>query len=355
MSYPIPPEATPPWTTGDATRSAEPSAPGPPTVDMTSSREMRAWLEQLHQQNYKLGLQNRALGIALIFGAIATLLVFWTLYHSTIGAYAVLDKLKAEQHPASPGRIHVSFQVTRPGQVFYRRESAGCGTEMIDCFHTVGAMDRPWSWPYTPGEDLVVTVWYRSWFLRRRRVWRFPTTQRLDVVMLIDTSQSMGRSIQDLKTQCTRFSERVLEEGWEPRYAVIAFGPRNIEPWLYCRGPTDDVLEFIVAVDQMPRFPESPTHGSALDALEEALSLPFEADSTRRFFLVTNRGCREENVRDTRGTQIAERLARKHVRLDVFSLPEWQSDYEALLGTAGHFHPLDQFGQWVSQGRIVED
>ncbi len=320
-----------------------------------ASPEMQAWLEQLQRQAHHLGLQNRALTVAVAIGLLAAIVVLWVLYRSTSGAYAAIDGLTAMQNSASPGRIDFSFRVASPGQVFYRRSSGGQVSEMIDHFHATGDLTRAWSWDYSPGDDILVTAWYRSWFVRRSREWRFPTSNRLDVVMLIDTTQSMGSDIQHLKTQCTQFSERVSKQGWQLRYAVIAFGSRETKPWLYRQDPTDDTLEFIVAVDQMPRFPDGPTLGSSLDALEEALAMPFQEDSTRRYFLATDNGYHATTDRGATAAMLAERLARKRVRLDVFSLPEWRADYELLLGAAGRFYPLERFGQVMPQGQVLED
>jgi hypothetical protein len=322
---------------------------------MAASPEMRAWLEQLQQQDHKLGLQNRALVVALALGVTITLVVLWTLYRSTVGAYAALDRLQAVQHPVCPGRIDFSFHVTRPGQIFYRRSSGGRVTEMIDTFHTVGNLERPWSWSYTPGEAIVVTAWYRSWLLRRSRQWQFPTTRRLDIVMLLDTTESMGSSLQHIKKQCADFSEGVVLQGWQPHYAVVAFGSRENEPWLYRHGPTDDMVEFMVAIDQVPRFPDGPSPGAALDALEEALSMPFEKGSTRRVFLITDQGFHPATRQGTTAAKISERLVQKRVRLDVFSRPQFRSDYEVLLSTVGRFYPLERFGQLMTPGQVLED
>ena len=326
-----------------------------PPGDMMASPEMQAWLEQLQRRAHRLGLQNRALTGAVAAGVFAAIVAIWGLYRATFGAYASLDGLTAEQNPASPGRIEFSFRVASPGRVFYRRSSGGRVSEMVDYFHEAGVPSRAWSWDYSPGEDILVTAWYRSWFVRRSRIWRFPTSNRLDVVMLIDTTQSMGSNIQDLKTQCTQFSERVSRQGWHVRYAVMAFGSRETKPWLYRQDPTDDTLEFIVAVDQMPRFPDGPTLGSALDALEEALRMPFQEGSARRYFLVTDNGYHATTDRGATAAMLAERLAQKRIRLDVFSLPKWRADYELLLGTAGRFYPLERFGQLMPQGQVLED
>ncbi len=355
MSYPPPPDAPNPTPSSGGASPVAASAPGAPSADMSASPEMRAWLEQLQRQDHKLGVQNRALSVALAVGIVAALVVLWLLYRATVGAYASLDGLTAEQHPSSPGRIDFSFRVTRPGQVHYRRTSNGRVTEMVDYFRTAGDQNRSWSWSYTPGEELLVTAWYRSWLRRRRRTWRFPTSRRLDVVMLIDTTESMGASIQHLKTHCTDFSERVIEQGWEPRYAVLAFGSREADSWLYRQGPTDDMLEFIVAVDEMPRFPDGPALGSSLDALEAALEMPLERGSTRRFFLVTDNGFHPETGEGAAPDQISERLARRRIRLDVFSLSPWRDDYAPLLGTAGRFYPLERFGKLMTHGHVLED
>lgn len=332
--------------------------PGPPTADMRSSPEMKAWLERLQQQDRTLGRQNRALAVALAAGIAIAIVVLWLGYRSTIGAYAALGGLAAEQHPAHPGRIDFSFRVARPGQVHFRRVSGDRVNERIDHFSARGEFNREWSWDYAPGADLVVTAWYRSWFLRRRQTWRFPTARRLDVVLLIDTSQAADVDIPRAKRHCTAFAERVLKQGWQPRYSVVAFGTREADPWSYVRGPTDDLLEFVVAIDQMPRFPgdsDEGHEGLSLDALEEALAIPLAEGSTRRFVLVTDRGFPPETRDGTATADIAEALARNRIRLDVFSEPETRAAYAPLLGDVGRFYPLARFGPLLTQAHVLED
>ncbi len=322
---------------------------------MQNSPELRAWLEQLQEQDHKLGRQNRVLMAILATSILAALIVLWTLYRSTVGGYAALDDVSAIQNPANPGRIDFSFRVARAGQVSYQRRCGARVSEMADYFHTTGETSRSWSWTYTPGEDLVATIWYRCWFLRRRQVWRFPTSRLLDVVVLIDTSQSMGTSIQQIKTPCSEFSERMIREGWQPRYSIVAFGSEDAKPWLHCEPPTNDPLDFIVAVDQVPRFADGPSLGGSLSALEEALSTPLREGSARRFVLITDNGYHPTTDKGATAASIAERLAQKHIRLDVFSSPQWQAEYAPLVGAAGHFYPLERFRDVMAEGHLLED
>ena len=348
---------TPPPEAGrsPAITSGSPPAPGPPMVDMSASPEMQAWLEQLRLQDRKLGAQNRVLAAVLAVGVVALLGVLWALYSSTIGAYAQIDGVTAEQHPADPGRIVFSFRVTRPGRVVYRRSSGDRVTEMADSFSSTGDLTRPWTWSYTPGDDIVVTTWFRSGLFRRSRTWRFPTSRRIDIVMLVDTSQSTTSRLRDFKKRCARFAERLPSRGWRPRFGLVAFGGRNSEPRVWSRDLSANFLDFMVAMDEMPRFPDGPTQGAALDALEAALSMPFARDTTRWFFLMTDAGYRDPTRGGVTADQVAKKLAEKRVRLDVFSLPEWKSDYEPLLGGAGRFFSLARFGQLLAQEQVLED
>ncbi len=316
---------------------------------------MQAWLEKLQQQDRSLGRQNRVLTIALAAGIAIAIIVLWLGYRSTLGAYAALGDLTAEQHPAHPGRIDFSLRVARPGQVHFRRISGNRLAERIDHFSARGEFRREWAWDYAPGEELVVTAWYRSWFLRQRQTWRFPTTRRLDVVLLVDTSQAADLDVPRVKRHCTAFAERLLKQGWQPRYSIVAFGSREAEPWSYVRGPTDDLLEFIVALDQMPRFPGSSDEGSSLDALEEALAIPLAEGSTRWFILVTDRGLQPETQGGAAMSDIAEALARNRIRLDVFAEPETRTAYAPLLGDVGRFYRLATFGPVMTQGHVLED
>ncbi len=184
---------------------------------------------------------------------------------------------------------------------------------------------------------------------------QFPTYGHADLVILIDATGSMERSIAELKAKCRTFSERLNAQELSHRLALIGFGDCAEEQWLDRHDFTSDVTQFQEAVAQLKRFDGGDLPESALDALEEALALPFRDHAIRQFYLVTDAPYHEPSRSGATAEAIAARLAEARVVLYVFSRPGLEPAYRKLLGEVGRFQEVESFGRLLQEGRVLED
>jgi len=322
---------------------------------MMASAEMQAYLAQLRDEERRIGVRNKVLWGSLGAGLLVLLLILWGVYRATVGAYAVIDELEVRQHPVDQGRLDIHFRVLSPGKVHCRRVSGGVQTDVIDHFDKASTVDRPWSWTYRPGKPIELTLWYRRGLLRRTYRASFPTTDRADVVILADTTGSMSPYLDELKRKCAEFSAQLTRQALQHRFALLGFGDTAEGPWLDRHDFTADVGQFAAAVENVKRFDGGDFPESALDALEEALRLPYDEGALRRFYLVTDAEYHEPTRTGLSAEQIAKRLADQQIMLWVFSKRQFEADYARLLGETGKFQEIEHFGQVLSEGRLLGD
>ena len=333
----------------------QPAPIGPPAVDMMASGEVQNWLRRLQAENRKVGRRNKVLWWALGAGVLLLVAALWIVHHWTIGAYAVIDRIEISQHPANQGRLRIKFQVLSPGKVYCRRTSGPVEADLIDSFDQPCTVDRPWSWTYTPGHEIDLTLWYRGGPVRRSFKQSFPTADRADIVILMDTTGSMSPYINELKAKCAAFSEKLNKKALKHRFALIGFGDAEQRPWIDTHPPTENLNAFVRSVGEVKRFDGGDLPESALDALEEALKLPFDEGALRRFYLVSDATYHAPARSGATAEEIAARLEAANVMLCVFSEAEFEADYAKLLGETGRFREIENFGKVLSEGRVLED
>jgi len=329
--------------------------PKQPPGNLANSAEVQAWIKKLEAENQNLGRRNRALLGALAAVLVVWLVVVWGVYQSAVRSYAVLDDVTVSRHPANQGRVDFSFRVVKPGKVYYRRSSGNIHTTVIDYFDRPEQVQRNWSWVYEPGKDIEVALTYRGSLLRSTQSLRLPTSPRADIVVLVDTTGSMSRYIHMLKEKCIGFSRQLKAQALEHRFALIGFGDIEETDWIDRREFTASAEEFQRHVASLKRFDGGDVPESALDAMNVALSLPFDPQAVRRFYLVTDAPFHEAARSKTSVADLTDRLKKENVLLSVFGRAEFRKDYERLLGDSGRFQELEEFGTVLSEGRILED
>lgn len=327
----------------------------PPRVDMMASREMQEWIARLEAQSRRLGVRNKYLAAALGLALLLLLAILWAVHHATVGAYAALDNVQISHDPANQAKVLFTFRVTSPGKVYYRRTSGDISTDLIDYFHTPGDAQRAWSWAYEPGRNIEVALWARRGLVRQTRCEEFPTTNRADIVFLIDTTGSMSRSIAELQEKCLAFSEALGKQALVCRFALLGFGDARQGPWLDKYDFTSDVGVLRNSVAGIKRFDGGDLPESALDALEQGMSLSFTPGAMRLFYLVTDAPYHDPARSGASGAEVARRLQAASVLLYVFSRREFQGDYARLIGESGRFQEIGGFGKVLSEGCILED
>ncbi len=320
-----------------------------------NSAEIQAWIASLEAQTKSLGKRNRYLGVLFVVGLLIFLAVLGLLYQAAVRSYAVLEDVQISRQPANQGRLKISFQVVQPGKVYFHRRSGTNQTEVIDTFKAAGVQERQWSWVYEPGKDIDVFLRYRGPLWRRSQRAAFPTAERADIVMLIDTTGSMSRSIATLKDKCVQFSEALKQKQLKHRFALIGFGDTHESEWKDQYDFTTDVEVFKESVAGIKRFDGGDLPESALDAIEAALALPFDEQATRRFYLVTDAPFHDPSQSGVSAVDLAKRLAEKQVLLSIFTRQAFAADYQQLLADSGSVQAIEDFGQVLSEGRILED
>jgi hypothetical protein len=267
----------------------------------------------------------------------------------------VLGSLEIAQNPASQGRVEIAFDVRRPGRVFLSRRSGGVTTEVMDYFEHTGHQTRSWSWLFEPGEPIDVRVRYRGSIWSREQTRIFPTSSKADIVILIDTTGSMNRSIATLRDRCVQFSAAMRQQRIQHRFALVGFGDTSETDWRDVRPFTDDVAVFRTGVEGLRRFDGGDLPESSLDALLAALALPFDPQAMRRFYLVTDAQFHAPAKSGESAAMVAEKLLEQRVLLQVFTQPDLRGEYQTLVGSAGRVQTIADFGQVLSEGRILED
>jgi hypothetical protein len=334
----------------DATR---PRRPGPPGT--STSSEIQAWIASLEAQHKSLGKRNRYLGVFLGLGLLLLAVILWWLYQAGVRSYAVLEEVQIARHPANQARLQISFRVVTPGKVYFRRRSGQIEAEVIDYFKTPGKQVRQWSWIYEPGQDIHVSLVYRGLLWRKGRAQTFPTAKQADIVVLMDTTGSMSRSIATLQEKCGAFSQALQAKQLQHRFALIGFGDTSEDEWLDRHEFTGDVRQFQQAVAGIRRFDGGDLPESALDALEAALTLPFAQRATARLYLVTDAQYHEPAKSGATAADLVKKMAERQILLNVFTRREFFADYQKLTAGSGNVQTLEEFGQVLSEGRVLED
>jgi hypothetical protein len=336
-----------------ALKSGEPKEPRKPASYDKASPEIRAYMDQLQEDEQEAIRYDKQLLGVLGVCLLLLLLVWWGVRRGSTGSYAALDDIQVEQNPIDEGRFDIKFNVTRPGKVFFERASGAFKAERTDTFESPGEVERSWSWYYQPGKNAELTIHYRSGIFHKTFTKSFPTSSSVDVVVLMDTTPTMDSSIEQLQKECFKFSDLVEKRGLHVRYALLGFGDRNERLWFDQCPLTNDDKKFHDAVVKLRRFEGGDIPDSALDALEKALELKFDGKSNRRFYLVTDAPYQEPTRSGATAETIAEELKKRRVMLRVFSILEFKASYEKLLGDTGRFMPLQTFGQVLGEARVL--
>ena len=330
----------------------------PPIVSTAISTprfDLGGKVRELERADTSIKRRNRFLLLMLLLGIVVVILVAWGVYQTEVGSYAVLSGVEITRHSMHQGQIQIKFRVESPGQVRYRRVSGGIEAEVVDYFNKSDEYTRSWSWVYEPGKPIKVNLRSRSGFFRADKSASFPTAEGADIVVIMDTTGSMSRSISQLKDKCVSFSEQLKKQQLKHRFALIGFGDVEDGIWIDSRPFTADAKRFRSDVAGVKRFDGGDLPESSLDALEAALDLPYAEGAVRRLYLVTDAVFHEPTSTGKTVAEIARRLEHDKVLLSVFSRPEFEKDYAPLLGTDGRFGEIEEFGRVLAEGRILED
>ena len=358
LSEPFEPPVPPVPRTQSA--ASAPSGNGPPPVAGDKPKdEVQAWSDYLEVAARQLAVRNFFLRILLVCGVLLLLGLLGLIYYWRVGQYAVVRDLTIVQNPCNQGQIDISMEVVRPGKVYCRRVSGKNRTDLVDVYHESGTYTRPWSWTDQPGKPIDVSVWRRAWGVCWKTRATFPTANKIDIVILIDTTGSMDGYLKELKEKCVTFANKLREQSLVPRFALVGFGDTQDGDWLSETDFTEDIGLFQTAVTHLKRFDGGDLPESSLDALIEAMRMIEKSSqngTVRRFFLVTDESFHPKTA-DGRFDvpKVSALLREKGILLDVFCRPQYEKDYAQLLGEWGNFMEIENFGRVLAEGRILEN
>ncbi len=318
--------------------------------------ELQKWVARLQGDAKKFASRNVLLAVLLCVGAILFMLLLGWIHQKTVGRYAVLKNVEVKQNPCFQGQIEISFEVVKPGLVYSRRAWGDAYTDICDDYLQPGHYTRPWSWTYSPGDPIQISLWFRSGLFRREVQAAFPTADNLDMVFIIDTTGSMDETLKALKEKCVEFARKVDRQALTARFALIGFGDTQDGEWVDIYDFTGDIQEFQSHVTHVKRYDGGDIPESALDALMESLNLNYSKNAIRRFYLVTDAPFHPKTADGKYDAQaVGKFLQENGILLDVFCRPQFQEQYRPLYGELGHYLELENFGKILSEGRVLED
>ena len=313
-------------------------------LDITSLQKS---IEAFESQQATLEQRNRLLVIVL--GAVAALLaiVFMCWHQTAVRAYAMLDDISIAQDPAAQGRMRISFDVARPGKVRFVRMSGPLETQAEDNFDTRGPRTYEWSWDYAPGHDVEVAVRYRTALWKKYKTAKFPTLNRADIVLMIDTTESMHGYVEGMKEKCRELTENLTAAGFDWRLALIAFGDLKQGEPIVRHKFVNDWTTLASEIQALPRYRGEDMPESALDAIENAVEMPLNQDVPTLFLLITDADYHEPTAQGATAEDVAAKLKTHHVRLSVVSTRILRGRYAPLITAQGRFYVIGK-DTWTS-------
>lgn len=108
----------------------------------------------------------------------------------------------------------------------------------------------------------------------------------VDLVFLLDEGRSMSAQLNAMRNDCLEKAKQLHANGVDCQFAIISFGCAD-DHVTHATTLTADLNEFRKQVTESSPISSEHVLHSGIDALDQALGLPFRNDSTVLFFLVS--------------------------------------------------------------------
>lgn len=303
---------------------------------------LRGQIEQLEAIRTETTRRNGWLLLACLLVLLAIGFTIYQVFHHRVLSYAVLEQVEIQQDPEIERKITVKFQVASPGKVAMTRTSGGRTTEKLDILKSGRSHTLSWTWPSDQSTGIDFDLTHRKGWSRVTEKKHFDLTGKtkggkVDVVFLMDTTLSMDPFIEGLKRKCTDFARIVEAKGHDSQLALIGFGDVEIKEPIHVRPLTKDVQLFQTDVGNIPRTKGGDLPESALEAIDEAMKLPFRTDATVCFILITDADCHHEQ----RIPEVANNLKQKNVKSFIVSREQFRKTYTNLCVGGGRYFSLE--------------
>ena len=326
------------------TPASPPGTVAPAESDETEdpdAQSLQDSIQVLEGQRVAAGRRNRFLSMALLASAALLLIALVVWYQTTVRCYARLTGISMARDPVIQGKVTLTFNVLSPGKVRYVRRCGQLTTEVFERYTTRGPQTCEWNWAYDPGQPIAVTVKHRSAFWRRCDAATFSTSNRVDVVFILDTTESMGLVLEGLPEKCSQFVSRLAASGFEYRVALIGFGDVNRGQPVIRQGLTADPKTFESQLRSVPHRSGGDLPESALEALETALELDFEKDVPVVFLLITDADYHEPTATGSTVTGLAARIRKRGILTYVVSRRVLRGRYHPFMIGGGRFYAIE--------------
>jgi hypothetical protein len=325
-----------------ATPGANPAGPtGPKPSTSQAMFTLSGQIEQLEELKSKNLRRGRTLGILSILATLAILFIIFQVYSRTVLAYAVLENIKFEQDPIAENQITVSFDVKSPGKVAFDRQSGTGHTEKVDLItRTKKGHETVWAWPSDPKTGIDFSVVYRGGWLLDSKDKHFDVTRDgigVEVVFIMDITNSMGPFIQGLKENCNDFANQVRKRGLDCRLGLIGFGDVEYNEPLRFFDLTSDVKVFQSNVSELDLVNGVDIPESSVEALERGLEMTFRPHTRVCFVHITDADCHHPE----RLSEVASQLKKQGILTYSISRRQLGRLYKPICVNGGTFHDIN--------------
>lgn len=165
-----------------------------------------------------------------------------------------------------------------------------------------------------------------------------------DIVVAMDTTDSMGPYIDEMKRHTRAFAAKVGDSGIDYRLALIDYRDLKFGERMTVYPFTGDVAEFQRRVDKMRPGGGRDIPESTLDAIEKALDLDYRDGAQKILIVITDAPSHDPGMSGISSSQIANRAKQQGAALYVISQKKLRSYYGGLIDQAqnGRFYEIGQ-------------
>lgn len=131
---------------------------------------------------------------------------------------------------------------------------------------------------------------------------------KADVVVVFDTTGSMNPYIERMQANAIRFAHAVEGEAVDCHLGLVGYGDVPAGEEITVFGLTEDPSAFRAQVRELPRTDGGDEPESALEALEEAITMRHRPDARRVFILITDADFHEPDIHGHGAENILSKL-----------------------------------------------
>lgn len=337
------------------TKSADGEQPAPPKMPepllsespaLADNPRAKAWVERLEDDSRRFGMRHHVMLVIMAFTVLLMLIILWKIHSATSGRYARVDSVHVEQSPVNQGRFTLSLNVIKPGSVRVVATSGTLKSEHIERFSKTGEATRQFDVPYSAGGPINIKI-----EPGRASGENFTTTDRIDVVVMLDRSGTIPMSDQKLVELMRSLCGKMYKAELKYRVSPVGFGATGDEPQIFAFTDNPEFIER--GINNLKSTEASSASAPVLKSLEMVARMPFEEGALRRVYLVTDSPANSGKYTPKEIAGVASVLKKFRIDLRVFSLGKNAAGYAELIGPDGRFTTIDKFDEAMEDPRVL--